>query len=648
MGNPDEKNGEVRYQKQGVDGEVEIGSQIAVTVEADDVKIEDDRGGWGNKIEFILAIIGYAVGLGNVWRFPYLCQKNGGGAFLIPYFACLVLLGIPLFFLELSIGQSLRRGSLGVWNAISPYLGGVGIASVIVSFLVGVYYNMIIAWCFYYLFVSWQNPLPYSMCPPNDNTTHKEFVECTKAGQTQYYWYSRALSSSPGIEESGGMVWHLPLTLLLAWFIVFLCMMRGVQSAGKAVYFTATFPYIVLTIFFIRGVTLSGAGDGVAHMFKPQFDKLANPQVWMEAATQIFYSLGLAFGGLIAMSSYNPIHNNCRRDAIMVSLINCGTSVFASIVIFSILGFKATENYSRCLTENAHFNATTNGNATVAIGNGTNFKDCKTLEWWLSEVASGPGLTFIAFTEAIVMLPVSQLWATLFFCMLLTLGLGSMFGTLEGVITCIYDLKLVPWRKEVVTGLICAVSYLIGLLFCQRSGEYWLQMFDTFSASLPLLLIALFEVIGVSFIYGTDKFQDDIEYMISVRPGIYWRWTWRYISPVLVTVIIIASLINMGLNPIGYTVWDASQGETRPGKYPGWGSAIIAFLIVSSAIMIPAVFVLRITGILKYEREPVRPSEAAVVPPGSVTPSLSRVPLSATEEPMAGAGDDEVVQDLIF
>ena len=156
------------------------------------------------------------------------------GAFLIPYFACLVLLGIPLFYLELSIGQSLRRGSLGVWNAISPYLGGVGIASVIVSFLVGVYYNMIIAWCFYYLFASWQNPLPYSKCPPKDNNaTRAEYVECMKAGVTQYYWYNNALHSSPGIEESGGMVWHLPLALLLAWLVVFLCMMRGVQSAGK-------------------------------------------------------------------------------------------------------------------------------------------------------------------------------------------------------------------------------------------------------------------------------------------------------------------------------------------------------------------------------------------------------------------------------
>merc|ERR1712079_419789 len=192
-----------------------------------------------------------------------------------------------------------------------------------------------------------------------------------------------------------------------------------------------------------------------------------------------------------------------------------------------------------------------------------------------------------------------------------------MFGTLEGVITCIYDLKLVPWRKEIVTGCICAVSYLIGLLFCQRSGEYWLQMFDTFSASLPLLLIALFEVLGVSFVYGTEKFEDDIEYMISIRPGWYWTITWRYISPVLVSVIIVASLINMGLNPIQYKAWVVSKGETRDTSYPSWGFAIITLLIVSSAIMIPAIFILRYTGILKYEKEPVKGGEESVVPPSA-------------------------------
>lgn len=152
------------------------------------------------------------------------------GAFLIPYFLSLFLLGIPLFFLELAIGQSLRQGSVGVWNAIHPYLGGLGYACVVVCLLVGMYYNMIIAWCFYYLFASFQDPLPYSTCPNTDNAT---LEECKEAGRTQYYWYRKTLDASATIDESGGLVWHLILVLLVAWAVVFLCMMRGVQSAGK-------------------------------------------------------------------------------------------------------------------------------------------------------------------------------------------------------------------------------------------------------------------------------------------------------------------------------------------------------------------------------------------------------------------------------
>ena len=165
------------------------------------------------------------------------------GAFLIPYFLSLVLLGIPLFFLELAIGQSLRQGSIGVWNSIHPYLGGVGYACVVVCMLVGMYYNMIIAWCFYYLFASFQDPLPYSDCPRTTNGTYVE--ECKLAGTTQYYWYKNALNISPSIDESGGLLWHLALVLVCAWAVVFLCMMRGVQSAGKVFLLDK---YILLTI----------------------------------------------------------------------------------------------------------------------------------------------------------------------------------------------------------------------------------------------------------------------------------------------------------------------------------------------------------------------------------------------------------------
>ena len=152
------------------------------------------------------------------------------GAFLIPYLLSLLLLGIPLFFLELAIGQRLQKGSIGVWNELCPKLAGVGITSFMASFYISIYYNMIVGWCFYYLFISFQETLPYQDCPQDGNVTSRE---CAVAGTSSYYWYRVTLDTTESIEQSGGLQWHLCLVLLLSWIIVFVCTMKGVQSAGK-------------------------------------------------------------------------------------------------------------------------------------------------------------------------------------------------------------------------------------------------------------------------------------------------------------------------------------------------------------------------------------------------------------------------------
>lgn len=552
-----------------------------------EIELEDGRRNtWNTKGEYILAMLGYSVGFGNFWRFPYLCQKNGGGAFLIPYLISLVLLGIPLFFLELAIGQRIRKGPIGVWKTIHPYLGGVGIASAIVCLLVCMYYNVILGWCFYYFFASFQDPLPYSSCPLGLNCSVN--VECQVAGRTQYFWYNKAIGASSSIEDMGVFQWHLCLVLGLAWIVLYLFVNRGVQSAGKAVYVTALFPYVVLAIFLGRGVTLEGSTDGIIHMFKPQFSRLASGEVWLEAATQVFFSVGVGFGSLIAMSSYNPIHNNCRRDALFVSLSDSFTSIFTSSVVFAVLGFKAHNSYEDCL---AVYGGVNNTNLPPGM---TLEQKCHTMDYWLSKTFQGPGLTFIAFTEAILKLPISPLWSVLFFCMLLSLGLGSMFGLLEGVLNPLYEQKLFSVRKEILTAVTCFICMAVGLLFCQTSGEYWLQMFDSYIATLPLLFICFFELIGVSWVYGAKRFEDDIEYMIRSRPGLYWQITWRFVSPLIVLVIFVASLVNMGINPMTYSAWIPNKGDVESVKYPTWCYPIIFFLIFASCIFVPLVFLVKL------------------------------------------------------
>lgn len=582
----------------------------------------DERENWDSKLSFLLATIGYAVGLGNVWRFPYLAQKNGGGAFLIPYAIMLAVEGMPIVFLELAIGQRLRKGAIGVWAQISPYLGGIGIASTVVSFNVALYYNTIIAWCLYYLFQSFQYPLPWSECPKEyfENGSYITNMECKRSSPTQYFWYRETLDISPDINTPQSFNWKITLCLFIAWFLAYLCMAKGIASSGKVVYITATFPYIVLIIFFVRGMTLHGMADGLAHLFTPKWEKLADPVVWLEAGTQIFFSLGLAFGGLIAFSSYNPVSNHCYRDAILVSLTNFFTSMFAAVVIFSVIGFKARMTYEHCLeTQNQTlgrlFDTTIIGANELASD--TVGADGRQLSLVLQEMpvcdlqqeldntASGTGLAFIICTEAVNQFPLAPLWSVLFFLMLLTLGIDSQFGTLEGVITSIVDLKIFPRvRKEILTASLCGFCCILSIIFTHGAGNYIFTLFDDFSGNVPLLIIAFFECIAVSYFYGLNRFANDIELMTGSRPGIYWMMCWKYLSPLTMMIIVIASFAKIIVEGSGYLAWVAETGTTRHLEWPPWAQVLIAILVLVSALWIPGIAVARMFGCQPLADEP--------------------------------------------
>ncbi|XP_070995079.1 sodium-dependent neutral amino acid transporter B(0)AT1-like [Oncorhynchus clarkii lewisi] len=583
--------------------------------------MEDSKGGeerpkWNNKAEYLLTCIGFAVGVGNVWRFPYLCQIYGGGAFLIPYLIALVFQGLPLLYLELAIGQRLRMGSIGVWNSISPYLGGVGVASMVVSFCVSLFYNTIVAWVLWYLFNSFQEPLPWSQCPLNHNNTGY-VEECLESTPVNYFWYRQTLNITPNMETSGSLQWWMVVSLATAWSIVYICFIRGIETIGKAVYVTATFPYLVLTIFLVRALTLPGAYEGLIYLFTPDWEILKNPQVWLDAATQIFFSLSVAFGGLISFSSYNSQKNNCERDAVLVGVINSATSIYASIPIFSILGFKAHTNYVTCL--NGNILALTNEfdisdmNITVENYeqwfdslNGThpsrvsdlNLKTCD-LQTFLDQSASGTGLAFIVFTEAVISMPGSQVWAVLFFIMLFSLGLSSMFGNLEGILTPLHDLKLVPkWMpNELFTAIICLLLFLMALIFCLGSGNYWLEVFNSHVGSVPFLIIAFFEIIAVAYIYGIGRFSDDLEFMTGHRPNIFWKVCWLVISPLMLFVVLVAYVVAQAQTHHTYAAWNPDYvnfPDTEVLPYPDWVFAICVLLSSVPVISIPLVAIYRL------------------------------------------------------
>ncbi|XP_059550620.1 sodium-dependent neutral amino acid transporter B(0)AT1 [Myotis daubentonii] len=564
---------------------------------------------WDNKAQYMLTCVGFCVGLGNVWRFPYLCQSHGGGAFMIPFLILLVVEGVPLLYLEFAIGQRLRKGSVGVWSSIHPALKGIGIASMFVSFMVGLYYNTIIAWVMWYFFNSFQEPLPWSTCPLNDNLTG--YVdECTRSSSVDYYWYRETLNISNSISNSGSVQWWILLCLTCAWCVLYVCTIRGIETTGKAVYITSTLPYVVLTIFLIRGLTLKGSTNGIVFLFTPNVTELANPLTWLDAGAQVFYSFSLAFGGLISFSSYNSVHNNCEMDSVIVSVINGFTSMYAATVVYSIIGFRATERYDSCFNQNIltlingfdlpEGSVTENNfeevqqwynNTYPAAFAQLQFQTCD-MNSFLSEGVEGTGLAFIVFTEAITKMPISPLWSVLFFIMLFCLGLSSMFGNMEGVVVPLQDLKVFPkkWPKEVLTGLICFGSYLIALIFTLNSGQYWLTLLDSYAGSIPLLIIAFCEMFAVVYVYGVDRFNKDIEFMIGHKPNIFWQITWRVVSPLLMLVIFLFFFVINVNKELIYSVWDPAYAEFPKSEkvpYPSWAYGVVVIVAGVPCLSIP-------------------------------------------------------------
>nr|XP_060632731.1 sodium- and chloride-dependent betaine transporter-like [Anolis sagrei ordinatus] len=518
-----------------------------------------DRGQWANKVEFVLSVAGEIIGLGNVWRFPYLCYKNGGGAFFIPYLIFLFACGIPVFLLETALGQYTSQGGITAWRKICPIFEGIGYASQVIESYLNIYYIVILAWALFYLFNSFAAVLPWASCnntwntercvaSPNSSNLPNVTATSGSTSPVIEFWENRALKITDGIHNLGTVRWELALCLLLAWIICYFCIWKGVKSTGKVVYFTATFPYVMLFVLLIRGVTLDGAKEGIIFYLNPDFSRLKDPQVWMDAGTQIFFSYAICQGCLTALGSYNKYNNNCYRDCFMLCFLNSATSFVAGFAIFSVLGFMAKE-------QGVH----------------------------ISDVAeSGPGLAFIAYPKAVTMMPVSQLWSCLFFIMLIFLGLDSQFVCVESLVTAIVDMFPEVFRKkgrrELLILAIAVICYLLGLFLVTEGGMYIFQLFDYYAASgTCLLFLAVFEVICVGWVYGADRFYDNIEDMIGYRPWPLVKFCWLFLTPAVCLATFLFSLIRY--TPLKYN---------NLYEYPPWGITVGWLMALSSMICIPS------------------------------------------------------------
>ncbi|ESO85197.1 hypothetical protein LOTGIDRAFT_235858 [Lottia gigantea] len=557
--------------------------QPNTTADHEDDEEEIDRGQWGNKVEFILSCIGLSVGLGNVWRFPYLAYKNGGAAFVIAYLILQIVIGKPMYFMELVMGQFSGRGPTGVW-AMNPAAKGIGMSMALISLDVAIYYNVIMAYTLYYFFASMQTTLPWTECKPEwidciakrfkfpeyctgNETFDLDLGECRCTGNSsidlvaetytnctqlnftgkpksaaEFFFYEEVIQRSAGLEPEnlGYPLWWLVLCMLLSWVVVVLCLIKGVKSSGKVVYFTATFPYVILIILLIRGALLDGAIDGVIYFIVPVWEKLLDLDVWVAAAGQMFFSLSVSFGGIIMFGSYNKFKNNVYADALLISVMDVITSIIAGFVIFTTFGGMA-----------------------------------RSIGAEIDEVAEvGYGLAFVAYPEALSNFPIPQLWSVLFFFMLFTLGLDSEFGLMETVLTCIQD-EFPKTRKY--KGLMCVglglFCFAIALPVTCPGGDYIVTLMDHYGADFSVLFIAACEAVAVAWVYGVLRFWRDINYMLGYKSITWPFWAVCWVSiPILIGLLFLYRMIN-------YKSPKYPSGDPYPEYAQGLGWTLAAVVL---------------------------------------------------------------------
>lgn len=273
-----------------------------------------------------MSCIAMSVGLGNIWRFPFTAYENGGGAFLIPYIIVLMVIGRPIYYMEMALGQFTSRGNVHMFASLAPALKGVGYGQLLGCICVATYYCSLMAITLFYLINSFTSDLPWAECRSEWKTDLElQNITCVPSNSkgpviensrssSELYFVKEVLKEVSSIDDGiGAPEWRLTLLLLASWACTFFVSRRGVQSSGKAAYFLALFPYVVMIALLVRAATLEGASDGILFFIEPKWDKLLDANVWYAAVTQCFFSLNVGFGTIVMYSSYNSFEHNINR-----------------------------------------------------------------------------------------------------------------------------------------------------------------------------------------------------------------------------------------------------------------------------------------------------------------------------------------------
>lgn len=486
------------------------------------------RDKWSSRSAFILAAIGSAVGLGNAWRFPGLAAKYGGGAFLFVYLMAMLVIGIPLLMMEIAVARHVRKGAPGSMRALNKKGESVGWLAVSNGIGISIYYAAVFAWVILMFFMSFK---------------FKGMTGDTDKASSLWADTIKTTGTTSGFKT---ISWPVFGCLILAWALCYLCIRNGTTTVGKVVKFTVTLPVICLLIMAVRGLTLSGAGEGIKQLFVPDWGALKDSNLWVDAIGQVFYSLSTSMAIMFAYGSFLDEKSNIAVDTIIIAFSDMFVSVLAGVVMFTTMaGVGMLDNMS----------------------------------------ASGIATAFIIYPQAIVQLSdsgvVNMAFAFIFYFCLITLAIDSLFSIIEGISTALSDkFKL---NKKRTTFVICAVEGVISLIYVTGAGLAVLDIVDYFINSYTLLITGVLEMIVAGWFFRTSKILTQVNRNTSRFKMPHWWFipSIRFISPVVLTGLFVWNLYN--LIDGGGIYGDADGYSLKANIIFGW--CMVALILCSGFII---------------------------------------------------------------
>ena len=447
---------------------------------------------WDSPLSFILAMIGAAVGLGNIWRFSYVLYSNGGGAFFIPYLVAIFLMGIPFLILEYGIGFSYKDSFPNIFKRINPKLEFVSWILILIVFMVVIYYAVIVGWDLVYLISS----INFAW------------------GSDPALYFVKSVGGSSDLSKITSFMIPTVIAVLVIWFLIWYISHKNLKDGiGKFSRVLIPALFVMMAIIIVYSISLPGSDIGINTLLHPDWQSLTKVEIWLAAFSQILFSLSMGQAISMSYASYLPENSRLIDDVFVVVACNCLFEVFTAFGIFSVLGFMSA----------------TSGTPMIQL------------------VSEGTGLVFIVFPMIFnIMGPVGHIFAPFLFIAILFAGITSAIAIMEPMVNSIMH-KFDWTRKKAVTVLVC-IGCCMSMIFTTGAGSYLVGVIDTFLNN--FCLIPLIAVQCVVFTQFTDL--DAIISILNENSKINVNKIWIYIIKYILPVCLLFMWI-MGVNDL---IWE--------------------------------------------------------------------------------------------